>query len=56
MQALVRFWLDLHEHNLPLYALVTVLSVALAGAAMGHLATGILTRLGAGRGPGKGEA
>lgn len=56
VQGLLHLFLRLHDHNPPLYALVTVVSLGLAGLTMGGLATGLLARLGAGTGPGKGEA
>lgn len=56
MEQAVRFLSDIHAHNLPFYALVTVLSVGLVGVAVGGLSTRLLHILGAGALLRKGDA
>lgn len=55
MAELIGLWLYLHEKNLPLYALVTVFSVGLAGLAASGVATGLLTVVESMRGRFKGD-
>lgn len=43
MAELLGLWLYLHEKNLPMYALVTVLSVGLAGLTASGVATGVFS-------------
>lgn len=56
MELLIGYVTRMHETNLPLYALVTVFSMAVTGVTVGSLATGLINVLGAPSGQVKGGA